>query len=178
MFALEESIHNVGDSTCEKADRAKYQACNTHTDAGDCPVCGQWVSSPLLHASAADVRCPRCGRLLWCRKRTIDDVVVLDAIRGRNPESVDIAALCGATVWPGVFPRVVVNLQQLDYTTSGFLAGLITLKRCLDDAGGTLVLCGVSPLIRGIFARTHLDTLFHILAGETEALNSLHTEVG
>ena len=173
MPAFEETIHNVDDSTCVKADRAKRQVSDAHAVCG-CPVCGQC----LLHARAADVRCPRCGRLSWCRKRTIDDVVVLDAIRGRNPESVDMVALCESTVWPGAFPRAVVNMRELDYTTSGFLAGLITLKRCLDDAEGMLVLCGMSPLIRGIFARTHLDTLFDILASETEALNSLHAEVG
>jgi anti-anti-sigma factor len=114
-----------------------------------------------------------CGCLLWCRKRIVDDIVVLDALRGGDLDSEDIAAFFRSTAWPGSVPRVVVNLQQVDFASSAFLAALLALQRRLEAAKGALVLCGANQVIRGIFVRTRLNSLFEIVDDENEALRRL-----
>jgi anti-anti-sigma factor len=112
---------------------------------------------------------------LWCRKRIINGVVVFDALRSSDVNNEDMLEFYRLTVWPKSIPRVVVNLQQLDYVTSAFLAALLVLQRRLGTAKGSLILCGASPLIRDILARTHLETLFEVVDSEGDAFNRLRT---
>ena len=165
------NLTNAGDdqATDVKTDALTYaMAC--------CPNCSCPVSF-WQRVSDADAHCPQCGLLLWCRKRTVNDVVVLDATPGRTPGSEDIESLCDSIVWPSGTPRVLVNLGELEHINSGFLAGLIALGRYLNNAGGTLVLCSLCPLVRTIFRRTHVDTLFAISRDEEDGLISLQTGV-
>jgi anti-anti-sigma regulatory factor len=167
---------------CDLTGTGEDQAAHLKKDALEyavtcCPNC----SCPVpfwQRVTNADPHCPQCGFLLWCRKRTVNDVVVLDATPGRTPGVEDIESLCNSIVWPNHIPRVLVNLGDLEHVTSGFLAGLITLGRYLNNAGGALVLCSLCPLVRTVFHRTHVDTLFAISRDEEEGLIRLQPGVG
>ena len=50
-----------------------------------CPVCNAMMASEPLPSTSHDARCAACGYPLWCRKRMVDDVVVLQVIPGRAP---------------------------------------------------------------------------------------------
>lgn len=163
----------VGQRITTAAQRCSVKT--TECQARQCPVCGTEVGL-RLSLPAADPNCPTCGTQLWCSRRVIDDVVVLDAVSGRTPETHDIDRLLQSLMCFGDGPRVVLNLSRLDYTTSTIVACLVGLKSRIDSATGGLILCGLRPIPREVFARTRLDTFFDIFDSETEALASFHLE--
>jgi anti-anti-sigma factor len=68
--------------------------------------------------------------------------------------------------------RIVVNLSGLEVSDSGFVAGLVTLRKAVHAAGGRLVLCGPRPFLREILAYTRLDKFFEVFQRETDALDA------
>lgn len=68
-------------------------------------------------------------------------------------------------------PRIVVNLQEVQFMDSSGLATLVQgLKRC-RQAGGDLRLCNLQQPVRIIFELTRLDKAFDIYPSEAEALS-------
>ena len=52
--------------------------------------------------------------------------------------------------------KVVVELSQIEYMSSVGYGPLISLHGMIRDAGGRLILCGLSPVIRQMFEATRL----------------------
>ena len=158
-----------------KDDSAALPSAVAEAIPTECPACGSTVAFHVMSARTSP-RCLCCGCLLWCRKWVVDDIVVLDALRGGDLDSEDISSFFRSTPWPGGVPRVVINLRQVDFVSSAFLAALLTFQRRLVAAKGTLILCGANHVIRGIFVRTRLNSLFEIVDDEDEALRQIRAD--
>jgi anti-sigma B factor antagonist len=66
--------------------------------------------------------------------------------------------------------RLVVNLTGVRYLSSEVLAILAGLQRKVGPVRGSIVLCGLDPLLRDMVRITHLDRVFDICGDEVEAL--------
>lgn len=55
---------------------------------------------------------------------------------------------------------VVVDFSHVDVVGGACLAGLLEVRRLLNDCGHKLTLCSVAPAIRGVFTIARLDDLF------------------
>jgi anti-anti-sigma regulatory factor len=68
---------------------------------------------------------------------------------------------------------VVVNLSEVEWADSTFLAALVLLKKRIDAHRGRLILYGPRFLLREMFASTKLGDLFVIVARESDAMRML-----
>ena len=118
-----------------------------------------------------NVPCRRCGYYVWCLKRTVGDVTVLDALPDSIPA--DVERLGDSLASTADAPQVVLNLSALDLVGSLFLARLLVLHRRIERDKGRLILCCLHPLVREAIAFTKLDTMFEIADDEQTALASL-----
>jgi anti-anti-sigma factor len=66
--------------------------------------------------------------------------------------------------------RLVVNFAGVRYISSEVLGILAGLQRQLEPARGSVVLCGLDPLLRDMVRITGLDLVFDVCADEAEAL--------
>jgi anti-anti-sigma factor len=66
--------------------------------------------------------------------------------------------------------RLVVNLAGVRCLSSDVLAILAGLQRKMEPARGSIVLCGLDPLLRDMVRITHLDRVFDVCGDEAEAL--------
>ena len=139
-----------------------------------CPLCG----SALTCEPPADTHCLECGGFVWFRKRTADDVVILDALPGRIPEPEDIKHLCESLVQSGTPLRLAVNLSQADIVHSTFIASLVGLRKRLLATKGRLVLYSLRPAMRDVLGDTQLDKFFDIFDTEEDALSALRSATG
>ena len=69
--------------------------------------------------------------------------------------------------------RLVVNFAGVRYLSSEVLAILAGLQRKVDPVRGSIVLCGLDPLLREMVRITHLDRVFDICGDEAEALGRM-----
>jgi anti-sigma B factor antagonist len=69
--------------------------------------------------------------------------------------------------------RLVVNLAGVRYLSSEVLAILAGIQRKVDPVRGSIVLCGLDPLLRDMVRITHLDRVFDICGDEAEALGRM-----
>ena len=69
--------------------------------------------------------------------------------------------------------RLVVNLTGVRYLSSEVLAILAGIQRKVDPVRGSIVLCGLDPLLRDMVRITHLDRVFDICGDEAEALGRM-----
>jgi len=129
----------------------------------------------LASESPADVRCRDCGGLVWFRKRTADDAVILDVLPGRIPEPEDIESLCKTLVHPGAVALVAVNLSQAEIVDSTFVASLVGLRRRLLAANGKLVLYSLRRAMLEILDYTRLDEFFDTFDTEENAVSALRS---
>jgi len=53
-------------------------------------------------------------------------------------------------------PRVALDLSQIEYFGSGGIRPLLSLRRRLQDEGGQLVLCNLSPQVEEVLRTTRL----------------------
>jgi anti-anti-sigma factor len=140
-----------------------------------CPVCDVVLAAePAL--PTYDAPCPDCGYRLWCRKRKVRDVVVLSVLPDRTPQLADIERLAESLERSSRVLRVVLDLSGLALIDSAMMARLISFRRRVLPAKGKLVLCGLSPHVRTVFARTHIETLFEIVDTVTDAVRTLAPE--
>jgi anti-sigma B factor antagonist len=72
-------------------------------------------------------------------------------------------------------PMVVVDLSDVAYFGSVFLALLLRCHKFVKSRGGELVLCGASELARELLRVTSLDTLWAIYDTREEALDAVAT---
>jgi len=68
---------------------------------------------------------------------------------------------------------VVVDFSRVDIVGGACLAGLLELRRLLNDSGHKLTLCRVAPAIKGVFTIARLDGLFEFAEDRFAALASL-----
>lgn len=137
-----------------------------------CPLCSV-VLPPGTRTPPFNAPCPQCGYTLWCLKRTVGDVVILDVIPGIPPEHEDIERVAETLVRPGPLTRIVVNMSDLELISSVSAARLVALNKRVRAAKGRLVLCGMSRLVRETFEGCRLDRLFEISDDVEAALASL-----
>jgi anti-sigma B factor antagonist len=124
-----------------------------------CPVCG--LSLPHFYSL-----CIECGCYFWCRKRESNGEVILEALPGRTPEPAEVEQVAQSLVESGPVDCVLVDLSDLEFVTSAFMARLITMKKRIQAAGGRLYLCGLNPVVREILERVRLDKAFDIVDRE------------
>jgi len=67
-------------------------------------------------------------------------------------------------------PRVVLNLEQVEYLSSAALGIFIAYRQKLDREGGKLRLCGLQPNISQVFRLTKLNRAFDIQPDLASAL--------
>jgi anti-anti-sigma factor len=66
--------------------------------------------------------------------------------------------------------RLVVNFAGVCYLSSDVLGILAGLQREVGPVRGSIVLCGLDPLLQDMVRITHLDRVFDIYGDEAEAL--------
>jgi anti-sigma B factor antagonist len=69
--------------------------------------------------------------------------------------------------------RLVVNFAGVQCLSSEVLGILASLQRQVDPVPGSIVLCGLDPLLRDMLRITHLDRVFEIYGDEAEALGRM-----
>jgi len=133
-----------------------------------CPICGNSLPS---HPAVApyDAPCSECGFVLWCRKRVVDGVVILEALPGRTPGLWDVEQVA-ESVLRGVVEGVVFDLGLLDFVSTSLVARLVTLNKRVRAADRRLVLCEMRPIVRELFTRFRLHTAFTIVEHVEDAL--------
>lgn len=68
--------------------------------------------------------------------------------------------------------KILLNFANVEFMSSAALGKLIRLHQRLQQAGGKLVLCGISASILEIFVITKLDKMLTIVKDEQTGLNS------
>lgn len=66
--------------------------------------------------------------------------------------------------------RLLLNFRNVEHMSSAALGMLITLKKQVEDRGGRLMLCHISPQIFEVFRITQLYKLFEIHDTQAQAL--------
>ena len=66
--------------------------------------------------------------------------------------------------------HVVVDVSGVDYASSTALRMFIGKARAVQDAGGTMVMCRLQPLVRNVFHLACLDRIFPVLDTRDQAL--------
>ena len=68
---------------------------------------------------------------------------------------------------------VVMDFSHIDVVGGACLAGLLEVRRLLNECGHKLTLCSVAPARKGVFTITRLDDLFEFVEDRLAALASL-----
>ncbi len=144
---------------------------SSHALLQQCPVC----DAPLRVESfrSGETVCAKCGHVIWYQKRTVDGAAIMDAISGIVAINTDIERVSKSLVAGPDKARVILNLSQLKFISSAFVAGMIALQKRIRAADGRLILCEMHPIVRETLHGARLDTYFEICDTEKEALNSL-----
>ena len=131
-----------------------------------CCVCGHVL--PFHPAFSTDAACPECASLLWCCQRDSAHEVVLEVLPGRTPTVEDIERLNQALLSSGEVPHVIADLSALDLISSALVAMLVLLNKRIRAAKGTLQLCGLNEVVREVFDRFKLNSIFEIVELEAD----------
>ncbi len=67
-------------------------------------------------------------------------------------------------------PRVVVNLQAVQYVDSSGVASLVEGLKASRDVGSRFVLCGLNTKIKDVLRLSKLGTIFEVCDSEEQAL--------
>jgi len=135
-----------------------------------CPVCGAALGVEVLRFG--ETACSSCGHVVWFNKRALDSVIILDVLSGTVAINTDIDRVSKILLPEGGSPNIVLNLSNLKFISSAFVAGMIALQKRVRAAGGRLILCGMHPIVRETLHGARLDTFFDIHDNEQEALQS------
>jgi anti-anti-sigma factor len=104
-------------------------------------------------------------------------IIVSPALESLDPSLVDQAAeLMLEPLRNEAAPQVVVDLTQVDYFGSAFLALLIRCWKLASIKGGTMALAGVSTRARELLRLTSLDMVWPIYTDPREAFEALSAE--
>ena len=67
-------------------------------------------------------------------------------------------------------PRVVINLQGVQYVDSSGVASLVEGLKASRDVGSRLVLCGLNSRVKEVLRLSRLGTIFEVVDSEEQAL--------
>jgi anti-anti-sigma factor len=105
-----------------------------------------------------------------------DTMVVTPAanVEGMNWDLIEQAAdIVMAPLKSHPSPMVVIDLSQVGYFGSVFLALLLRCHTAVKSRGGEMVLCGASKMARELLKITALDTLWALYDTKDEALEAV-----
>lgn len=68
--------------------------------------------------------------------------------------------------------RIVLDMEEVDYTTSAGLRVILMGAKALKKKEGALVLFGMNSAVKEVFKLSGFDTMFKTFASENEALAS------
>ncbi len=90
-------------------------------------------------------------------------VAILAEARLTGGEAVDdVTRVLKAVIQRQKVPRIVINMQQVQYMSSAALGTIVEIHRlCLAGHGG-LTLCGVCPAVRDLLRITQLDKVVQV----------------
>lgn len=69
--------------------------------------------------------------------------------------------------------KLIIDLSDVDIINSSGLGALILISDRLNKIGGKLVVMGLRPLLKELFQRMHLDSLFAVTENQKEALRAM-----
>ena len=70
-------------------------------------------------------------------------------------------------------PRILLDLADLEYISSGGLGVMVVLQNELDSQSGRLALCSLSPFVSDVFKTTNLVRRFEIYPTQDAAVAAL-----
>jgi len=70
--------------------------------------------------------------------------------------------------------RLVLDFSDVNLVSSTLLSKLILLQRRVENSGGKLRLCEMSPVIQQVFRTSNLDRLFTIDRDQRASIESFH----
>ena len=68
--------------------------------------------------------------------------------------------------------RVVLDLADVEYISSGGLRVIIMLSKALEKSGGAFRLCALSPFVSEVFELTNLDKRYVVCDSRADAIAS------
>lgn len=68
--------------------------------------------------------------------------------------------------------QIVLHMAEVNFIDSGGLGALVRVFGVLQNTGGHLRLCEVSPFVLQVLKATNLDRVFHLYVSETEAVGA------
>ena len=113
---------------------------------------------------------------LELKQSRLGDVVVI-AVSGRVDHA--NAEQFRVDLWPHVVgcvgggDRMVLDLAGLEYISSAGLRVLMLASRQIKGHDGTLLLCGLQPIVREIFQISRFDVVFRVVPDRQAALDEL-----
>lgn len=113
---------------------------------------------------------------LELKQSRVGDVVVI-AVSGRVDHAT--AEQFRTELWPHVLgcaaggDRLLLDLAGLEYISSAGLRVLMLAWRQAKGREGTLVVCGLQPIVREIFQISRFDVVFHVVPDREAALAEL-----
>ena len=69
--------------------------------------------------------------------------------------------------------KLVIDLSAVNVMNSSGLGVMMLVRDKMEKRKGTLVVCGLQPIMSEIFSRMHLDTFFEIAPDTTAALKKI-----
>ncbi len=125
-----------------------------------CPVCAPATSGSRGATIQRTTPCEQCGYLVWFTQETRGDVQTIKPnVRLMSPDS--LHKLIDGVLAAG-HKRLAIDFSDVDLLPSACLGKLCRLNKSLQDAGGQLVLCGLSPNLHNVFEITGLDRVLTI----------------
>ena len=109
---------------------------------------------------------PRIGIQSWSK-----DVILVNLLA--TQEDQDDLQKATDTVRERGACNVVVDFSCVDIVGGATFARLLELRQMLQDSGHKVVLCGLSPAIKGVFSIARLDSVFEFAEDRFAALASL-----
>ena len=70
--------------------------------------------------------------------------------------------------------NLIVDFSDVNIITGSNISTLLILHKLLKNEGHRLILSGLSPAIKGIFEKTHLDRIFEFAHDKSTALATLN----
>ena len=111
------------------------------------------------------------------KQARIEDVVAV-TVSGRVDHA--NAEHFRAALWPHLAScasgsdRLVLDLSGLEYISSAGLRVLMLASRDVKTREGTLVVCGLQPIVKEIFEISRFNIVFNVLPDRSAALAQLH----
>lgn len=116
------------------------------------------------------------GVRLELQQSRIEDVLIV-AVKGRVDHT--SADEFRSQLWPLLSrcavgaDRMVLDLAGLEYISSAGLRVLMLASRDVKGRDGTLIVCGLQPIVREIFEISRFNVVFNVLPDRTAALAEL-----